>query len=71
MLALNEKMGWSIQRVRMSIELTVLFAGWLLGEYGLWVTTTPCDGQWWFVYPFRYGLWRRDPAGRGTRCSGR
>lgn len=31
MLALNERMGWSIQRVRMSIEITVLLAGALLG----------------------------------------
>ncbi len=31
MLALNERMGWSIQRVRMSIEVTVLIAGALLG----------------------------------------
>jgi uncharacterized membrane protein YczE len=31
MLALNERMGWSIQKVRMGIELTVLIAGALLG----------------------------------------
>ncbi|KGT72789.1 membrane protein, partial [Bradyrhizobium japonicum] len=31
MLALNERMGWSIQKVRMSIELTVMLLGGLLG----------------------------------------
>ncbi|WP_241236413.1 YczE/YyaS/YitT family protein [Brevibacillus marinus] len=31
MLALNERMGWSIQRVRVTIELVVLALGWLLG----------------------------------------
>lgn len=31
MLALNERMGWSIQKVRMSIELIVLLLGGLLG----------------------------------------
>ncbi|MBO8163203.1 MAG: YitT family protein [Brevibacillus sp.] len=31
MLALNERMGWSIQRVRFTIEVMVLVAGWLLG----------------------------------------
>lgn len=31
MLALNERMGWSIQRVRITLELIVLTLGWLLG----------------------------------------
>lgn len=31
MLALNERMGWSIQRVRFTIELFMLTVGWLLG----------------------------------------
>lgn len=31
MLAMHERMGWSIQRVRVVIEVTVLLAGWLLG----------------------------------------
>jgi len=31
MLALNEKLGWSIQRARITIEVTVLAAGWLMG----------------------------------------
>lgn len=31
MLALNERMGWSIQNVRMGIEITVLVAGAFLG----------------------------------------
>lgn len=31
MLALNERMGWSIQKVRMVIEVVVLLAGFLMG----------------------------------------
>ncbi len=31
MLALNERLGWSIQSVRTGIELFVLIAGWFLG----------------------------------------
>lgn len=31
MLALNEKLGWSIQRVRLVIEVVVLIAGWFMG----------------------------------------
>jgi uncharacterized membrane protein YczE len=31
MLALSERCGWSVRRVRTCIELTVLTAGWLLG----------------------------------------
>lgn len=31
MLALNERMGWSIGKVRIGIEITVTFFGWLLG----------------------------------------
>lgn len=31
MLALNEKLGWSIQRVRLVIEVAVLIAGWFMG----------------------------------------
>jgi uncharacterized membrane protein YczE len=31
MLALSERLGWSIRRVRMGIEMSVLVAGWLLG----------------------------------------
>ncbi|MGE5702758.1 MAG: YczE/YyaS/YitT family protein, partial [Clostridia bacterium] len=31
MLALNERMGWSIQKVRLSIEIAVTLFGFLLG----------------------------------------
>ncbi|WP_134704363.1 YitT family protein [Ammoniphilus sp. YIM 78166] len=31
MLAINEKWGWSIQRSRITIEVAVLLAGWLMG----------------------------------------
>jgi uncharacterized protein len=31
MLAMNERMGWSIQKVRIAIEVTVLLAGAALG----------------------------------------
>lgn len=35
MLAMNERMGWSIQRVRLIIEVSVLLAGAALGECGI------------------------------------
>jgi uncharacterized protein len=31
MLALNKRTGWSVQRVRIVLEITVLTVGWLLG----------------------------------------
>lgn len=31
MMGIVDRTGWSIKRVRAGMELTVLFAGWLLG----------------------------------------